>query len=155
MSKHNKHGRQAPIPWQPMERAVPIPFLPEQVAKMREHAVELGHTAADVDRVVAEGTSAEVWRDDEGAVRMLSIRRVDRKAIRDWRHLQRIKNDVAGPEVEAIELFPAESRLVDTANQYWLWVLPPAEHVPVGFEQGRVVSENNDGPWQQRPGLTT
>ena len=50
--------------------------------------------------------------------------------------------DVGAAEIEAIEIYPAESRLVDTSNQYWLWCLPPGEHVPVGFFDGRVVSNN-------------
>lgn len=54
----------------------------------------------------------------------ISFHRRDRAAIRDWRHFQAIKNEVAGPERLAIEIFPPESALVDTANEYHLWVLP-------------------------------
>ena len=53
----------------------------------------------------------------------LSIRTADRRPVHDWRHLQRIKNELVGPEHEAVEVFPAESRLVDSANQYHLFVL--------------------------------
>lgn len=73
-------------------------------------------------------------------VRVLSIRRLDRKAIFDWRDLQWIKNQLLGPEEEAVQLFPAESRLVDTSNQYWLYSYPGAR-CGLGFEE-RVVSEN-------------
>ena len=52
----------------------------------------------------------------------LSIKDHDRTARHDWRDLQRIKNELVGPEYEAIEIYPAESRLVDTANQYHLYV---------------------------------
>lgn len=55
----------------------------------------------------------------------VSFHRHDRKAIRDWRHFQAIKNEVAGPERLAVEVFPPESRLVDEANEYHLWVFPP------------------------------
>ena len=51
----------------------------------------------------------------------LSIKRADRQPCRDWRDFQRIKNQLAGPEWEAVELYPAESRLVDMANQFHLW----------------------------------
>lgn len=54
----------------------------------------------------------------------LSIRRQDRRAARDWRDFQRIKNQLAGPEFEGIEIYPQESRKIDTANQYHLWCLP-------------------------------
>ena len=83
-----------------------------------------------------------VDRHDDGVIQTLSIRSSDRSARHDWRDFQRIKNDIAGAEIEAIEIYPAESRLVDTSNQYWLWCLPPGEHVPVGFFDGRVVSNN-------------
>jgi len=52
----------------------------------------------------------------------LSIRRVERgKLPRDWRDLQRIKNEILGTQYELVELFPAEERLVDEADQTHLW----------------------------------
>jgi len=51
----------------------------------------------------------------------LSIRTLDKRPARDWGDFQRIKNELVGPEVEMVELYPAESRLVDTVNQYHLW----------------------------------
>jgi len=72
----------------------------------------------------------------------LSIKRRDRKVIRDWRELQRIKNELCGPEREACELFPAESRLVDTSNQFHLWVLPEGESFPFGFMERLVMDAN-------------
>lgn len=63
----------------------------------------------------------------------LDFKRNDRSAVRDWRHFQAIKNEVAGPEREAIEIFPAEDNLLDGANQYHLWVLPPGVHAALGF----------------------
>lgn len=69
----------------------------------------------------------------------LSIKLRDKKAWHDWRDMQRIKNELVGPEVEAVELFPAESRLMDTANQYHLWCFP-AFKFPFGYKV-REVSE--------------
>lgn len=63
----------------------------------------------------------------------LSFKRNDRAAVRDWRHFQAIKNEVAGAEREAIEIYPPESELVDGANEYHLWVLPPDAQSPLGF----------------------
>jgi len=48
----------------------------------------------------------------------LSIKRIDKHPVHDWRHFQWIKNELVGEENEAIEIFPAESRMVDTSNQY-------------------------------------
>lgn len=55
----------------------------------------------------------------------ISFHRHDRAAVRDWRHFQAIKNEVAGPERLAVEVFPPESILTDAANEYHLWVFPP------------------------------
>lgn len=71
----------------------------------------------------------------------LGIARLDGGTCKEWRHLQRIKNEIVGPEFEAMEIFPAESRLVDTGNQYHLWVhKDPGFRFPVGWTT-RVVSE--------------
>ena len=68
----------------------------------------------------------------------LSIRHNDRRPVRDWRQFQRIKNELAGDEREALEIYPAETRLIDEANSYHLWVMPKGEKVPVGWDVGRV-----------------
>lgn len=74
-----------------------------------------------------------------GDMTWLSIRRNDRLPVRDWRELQRIKNEVVGTEAEAVELFPADSRLVDSANQYHLWCGPPGMRFPFGFQERLVL----------------
>ena len=63
----------------------------------------------------------------------LTFKRNDRAAVRDWRHFQAIKNEVAGPEREAVELFPPESELMDAANEYHLWILPVGMQSPLGI----------------------
>jgi len=80
----------------------------------------------------------------------LSLKVHDRSARHDWRDLQRIKNEICGADCEAVELFPAERRLVDTANQYHLYVFQPGFRLPFGFNERLV----GDGTWQnslQRP----
>lgn len=67
----------------------------------------------------------------------LSIRRVDREPIRNWRHIQEIKNQLVGPECEGFELYPAESRVADCANQYHIYVFTdPEARIPVGMQTG-------------------
>lgn len=73
----------------------------------------------------------------------LSFKRRDRSPIRDWRHFQAIKNEVAGLDREAIEIFPSEHNLIDAANEYHLWVLPPDRVSPLGLE-GRGISGEVD-----------
>jgi hypothetical protein len=82
----------------------------------------------------------------------LSIKRLDRAPIHDWRDLQAIKNQLVGPENEALELYPAESRCVDSANQFHLWVCrDPTIRFPFGFP-GRYVSDTDLlGKSKQRP----
>lgn len=91
-------------------------------------------------------------KDLEGGAHYLTIKRNDRHWKHDWRHLQRIKNELLGPEVEAVELYPAESRLVDEANQYHLWALPEGERFPFGFTDRsvRMDSDEEHGS-KQRP----
>jgi hypothetical protein len=81
-----------------------------------------------------------VIRTKVGAGHHLSIRRNDRSACKDWRHFQQIKNELCGPECEGVELYPAESRLIDTANQFHIWVLPAGRRFPVGYVAGRHVT---------------
>jgi hypothetical protein len=75
----------------------------------------------------------------------LNIRRRDGKPIfRDWRHFQWIKNELVGEECEAVELYPAESRLVDTSNKYHLWCFTdPNYRLPFGMTYGRDVIEED------------
>jgi hypothetical protein len=69
----------------------------------------------------------------------VSIKRRDKEPIHDWRDLQEIKNQICGPEVEAMELYPAESRKVDSANQFHLFAFikdskrKRAPRLPVGW----------------------
>ncbi len=52
---------------------------------------------------------------------------------------------------EAVELYPAESRKVDTANQYWLWCFRSDKvRFPIGFQE-RAVTDVPLGKSVQRP----
>lgn len=99
--------------------------------------------------VQIHGRDVQVWANKlyvvhlivEGAVTHLSLRRQDRGSTIPWRHMQRIKSELCGEEAEAVEIFPAESRLVDTANQRHLWVLPG--RLPFGINDGRVIGDED------------
>lgn len=84
-----------------------------------------------------------------GLMEHLSIKRLDQETIHDWREMQRIKNELCGPNRERVEIYPAEQRLVDTSNQYHLWVLPEGVEFPFGFA-GRAVSETEYAGNKQR-----
>jgi len=91
----------------------------------------------------------------DGKMVHLNIRRRDGKAIlRDWRHFQWIKNQLVGSECEAVELYPAESRMVDSNNKYHLWCsTDPTFRFPIGMTE-RDVDYTNRGATagtRQRP----
>jgi hypothetical protein len=85
----------------------------------------------------------------------LDIRRHDGGAATNWRDLQQIKNELIGTEHEAVELFPAEGRLVDAGNQYHLWVYAdPVTRFPLGWWQRCVPPSPGLSPVGQ-PGFDT
>lgn len=89
-------------------------------------------------------------KDEDSGMRMywLSIRENDRGTRHDWRDFQRIKNELCGAECEGIEFYPPESRLVDTVNQYHLWVFDKPMFTDVFGFKIRNVSGDSHG---QRP----
>lgn len=94
-------------PAEPHRNGVPVNIQDEELWANDQYVVHKKITPADDPEV-----PDMIW---------LSIRRQDRQPARDWRDFQRIKNQLAGPEWEAVEIYPAESRKVDGANQYHLW----------------------------------
>jgi hypothetical protein len=72
-------------------------------------------------------------------------------ARHDWREFQEIKNQVAGDECEAFELYPAESRLLDPSNYYTLWCFPGLKRgIKVGKREGRWVLDADEALAPQR-----
>lgn len=128
----------------PLEPAVMPVNLP---SGLRDDAVFMN----DVYQVNVRFVQVPIW----GKCIHLSIKRRDREPVTDWRDKQWIKNQIAGPEAEGVELYPAESRLVDTANQYHIFCIPPGCRFPFGFSD-RLVSESEmevapGKPAAQRP----
>ncbi len=129
---------------EPFKRATPNP-----ATLTVEHWLKRGLTADEAASVIAELKLDVIWLNNVFQVNVrelpnqgagwptmihLSIKRRDKKPVRDWRTLQQIKNAIVGPECEGVELFPAESRLVDTANQFHIWCLKdPNARFPFGY----------------------
>lgn len=83
----------------------------------------------------------------------LSIHDHERSVTHDWRDYQKIKNELIGPEEECVEIYPAESRLVDTSNEYHMWCIQGFKFTDkFGFKQ-RWVAEVSEvrGRSKQRP----
>lgn len=134
---------------------------PEAIAEYKKAGLEPEFIALnDVFQVnIRTQPCSDLGRKEDGTPIMLthlSIKRLDRKPIDHdrWRILQRIKNDLVGDEAEAVELYPAESRMVDTSNQYHLWATPSGVDWPFGFNSGRLVmtpEEASQSGAKQRP----
>jgi hypothetical protein len=122
-----------------------LPSVPEKIECVR-NAVRNMATAP-----VFTNDTYTVQMEQVGPFVHLSIRRNNWDTCKDWRHFQQIKNMLVGAENEAVELFPAESRLVDTANVYHLWVHADAAfRFPLGLPS-RLVTAVPIGGDRQRP----
>ena len=66
----------------------------------------------------------------------LSIKRIDKKPLRSWEDLYEIKNALVpdGKRRWGVELFPPSHHLVNTSNQYHIWVYPKGFYPPFGFK---------------------
>ena len=80
---------------------------------------------------------------------MLQICRADGGSVFDWRDMQAIKSALLGPEWEAVEIFPAESRLKDPSNARYLWAC--SKQLPFGLPGGRIVFNASEAIAPQRP----
>jgi hypothetical protein len=132
-------------------------FDQHQLDKAHRQHVRNGGSVASADALVASMRTQTIYRNDVYQVQVtpvpaghpcgprndadmpstmvwLSIKRNNRQPIHDWRELQAIKDAILGPECEAVELYPAASRLNDGANQYHLWgFTDPAIRFPFGY----------------------
>lgn len=66
-------------------------------------------------------------------ITLLMVRRNDAAPIRSWSDMQRIKNELMGDHRVAVEIYPAESDVVDQANMYHLWVYPDGVRLSFGL----------------------
>lgn len=61
----------------------------------------------------------------------IGVRRVDGKAVRPtFYDMQRVKDQLAGTDAVAVEVYPPAADLVDAANLYWMLVLPGVTSFP-------------------------
>lgn len=149
-----KPGFTEPWRWVPMQRGTRV--VDPQLAELAERDPDVAAHLAEATEVWLNNlyvVTVQRYREGRPDVSSLSIRRIDRAAIHDWRHFQRIKNEIAGEDVDAFELYPMKKRTVDTANQYWIWCMRPGVELPMGFSE-RTVDGSNDERFpmsRQRP----
>ena len=154
--------KDTPRHWRPLVRATELaPPRPELVAEtMRLFGLDEAAARAHIDR---DARGCAYWVNDlyqvevrdHGDMWQVNVRRRDgAPGVRDWRHFQQIKNEVVGAENEGYEVYPAESRKVDTANKYHLWVFKdPARRLPFGYAERDVSYDDFPGVpgLRQRP----
>lgn len=69
----------------------------------------------------------------QGGVRHLAV--TSGSCIRPtWYEMQRIKDELAGAEATAVEVYPPRSEIVDGADMFHIWVL--TEPLPFGLCEG-------------------
>ena len=149
----------------PIVRCDPDP-LTRSPREYIARAVSAGMTRREAKEHYREMLAAEWWGNDDYSCLVfrdggrskrhgfdpswtivhISLHRRDRAPCNDWRDLQQIKSDVLGAEAEAVQLYPAESRVVDTSNEYHLWALFNAKGEPVMWPLGMTVGLRVNDP---------
>ena len=152
-------------PWTPLERAhlqrrsilEDLEHL-EALARDYDASVETARQVLDdIERHEAVWVNSryqvnvrhlEARADGWPALVHLSIKRRDRAPLgpERYRDFMRIKDELLGPEHEAVELYPARSRETDAANQYHLFCLASdGIRFPFGFDDARHVTDLPNG----------
>jgi hypothetical protein len=150
--------------WKPLQRAAVAGGSKSHEAIITATMASLNVSREEaVAQLDAYDAQCEYWRNDIYQVQTrrfhcapfnadmvhINIRRIDGAAVFDWRHRQIIKNEIVGAECEAFELYPAESRLVDTANKYHIWAfVDPSIRLPVWIDNGSrdIIGEEVSSP---------
>lgn len=118
MLRHiQKHDIWVPFKEFPLEDVIRN-YVPEEQPMAREMLGDSRIFVNNKYEVMAKEMPSPI-----GPVIQLSIHRIDQHHLVDWRELQRIKNELIGDEAEGMELFPAESRLVDGSNTTVMYVM--------------------------------
>ena len=134
--------------WTPFKLALFPNGRPEYMGEHAELHTNDTHTVFVTPHHIDSGLSDPM----DGWV-TLSIKRNDKGAECDWRIFMRIKNELVGPDREAIQLFPCMDRVVDTANQYFLHVAPKGFVLGVGFLDRLVRSQQQSAQANARVGF--
>ena len=96
-----------------------MPAPNSQGAKFTGWLKEMNEAYKDEKNIYA--VMARTIDTEYGQIKHAAIRNIESTDI-SWSEKQRIKNELFGEEVQAIEFFPKQSDLVDEANMYHLWI---------------------------------
>jgi hypothetical protein len=141
-----KRRNWAAVPWTPFE---PAAWPPEAEAALgADIAAQMRPDAIFVNSRYQVAVRFGRAPEPIGDYVHLTFHVHDRQPHHDWRDMQRIKNELVGEEFEAVELFPDERRLVDTSNEYGLFVFR-TWRPPFGWQE-RLVMDGALGKSRQR-----
>lgn len=59
-----------------------------------------------------------------------------------WHEMQRIKNDLVGAKLTAVEVYPPQDEVVDGADMFHIWVLPGRLPFSLSTRPGRAASSS-------------
>lgn len=118
--QHRDIVKQSKMPWQPMTQ------VPEEEWPAQETRRVIAFWKNN-KYLAMEFASRET---SYGPVRHLIIQKTTGERIVRWGPLQRIKNEVAGPDAIAVELYPAERDVIEDCHVYHLWLLPEGYPLP-------------------------
>jgi hypothetical protein len=106
-------------PWEKRDVALVDPMRPRGPRWREDCYVNNRYSVQLSDRETTWGPVIQLW-----------IRRHDDKMPRSWSDLQRIKNEIIGEDRVAVEVFPENFHVHDSANMAHLWVLPKGFILP-------------------------
>lgn len=128
MRASTAHGRKLQkMPWQPFR----------ELSRAEIEALDKRGDGALPDRIFKNNryvVQIYGWNTGWGKCDRVLIRRADASAIHNWHELQRLKNEIWGPECTALEVYPKASNLIDDKNIYWMWVFPPEFQCPIEIQ---------------------
>ena len=115
--------KKTPVELQTIATQLNLPLAAVRDAYKQAYREPIFRNGDDPDNYQVAVNPIDSIDKDAPQIIWLSVKLISREPIHDWRHLQEIKNMIVGPEFEAMEMYPAESRVVDSANQYHIWVV--------------------------------
>lgn len=116
--------------WQPFELVPVATTHPERWGEMRATTGDLRQCWRNNVYSVQVYVRTDSLHHGQVRALQLAVRRHDGDEIHGWSDLQRIKDEIAGPERVAIEIYPAAKDVVDNANMRHLFVLPAGTAAP-------------------------
>lgn len=111
-----------------MKRKKILGWTEQASPKQLKKKSPLGGWFEELDRVYVDNTLTycvmlrDIETEEMGTITHAAIKCVSNKDI-PWIEKQRIKNEIFGKDACAIEVFPKEEDLVDSAYMYHIWVL--------------------------------